>query len=209
MWRSASSSERRPASWPWSPSAPAPTSSRRGFVSRARPDAAQSSSTSPAWWRWTGWSERGPPSTTWSSRPGRWRRARRGRPLRYKRNRRRPGRPRGPRGAVARRRLEVELSCLHAAHESVPLVGVEGQLARVAVLGVAHADQPVAYTDLDAGDEIGRERRLPERDINELPIPHESSLSARRRRKRPYCRSSSGLNRKDVPTFGPFDASEE
>lgn len=56
------------------------------------------------------------------------------------------------------RQLEVELSGLHAANESVPLVGVEGQLAPVAVLGVANPDQPVAHADLDAGDEIGRER---------------------------------------------------
>jgi hypothetical protein len=65
-----------------------------------------------------------------------------------------------PRAARRKRkaRLEVELSSLHAADERVPLVGVEGQLAPVAVLGVAKPDQTVAHAHLDAGDEIGRER---------------------------------------------------
>ena len=80
--------------------------------------------------------------------------------------------PRAARREGKGRQLEVELSSLHAANEGVPLLGVEGQLAPVAVLGVADADQPVAYADLDAGDEIGRERRLPERDITELAFGH-------------------------------------
>lgn len=99
--------------------------------------------------------------------------------------------------------LEVELACLHAANESVPLVGVEGQLVPVAVLGVADADQPVAHADLDAGDEIGRERRLPERDITELAFGHNELPLASQpdEDKRTLLLAPGPLNRKDPQTL--------
>ena len=47
---------------------------------------------------------------------------------------------------------EVELSCLHAANKGIPFAGAKGQLASVAVFGVADADQPGVRIATPRGD---------------------------------------------------------